>query len=101
MQAIRTRYHGPTNTMGSRISAKAESGTRYFPYDYASVNPHKDAAEAFANSFGWLKDGSTLESGVFGHDYYFVIVRGKETPMCVGCEASVVSECLCPSGGTL
>lgn len=79
MQAIRTRYHGATNTKGSRFSAKGEAKTMYFPFDYSdnSGNNHESAAYAYANSLGWLNKGDTLEGGVFGHDTYWILVRGK------------------------
>ena len=35
MQAIRTRYIGPTNTRDSRIQAKCEAKTIYVSYDHA------------------------------------------------------------------
>jgi hypothetical protein len=79
MQAIRTRYHGATNTKGSRLSAKGEAKTMYFGYDHAlgSELGHATAAHAYANSLGWLKDGSKLIGGVFGNDHYWVIVKGN------------------------
>lgn len=77
MQAIRTRYHGPTNTKGSRLSAKGEAKTMSFSCGYASGNDvgHAAAARAYANSLGWLLDGGKLVGGVFGNDYYWVIVE--------------------------
>ena len=43
---IRTRYHGPTNARGSRISATTISGQRvYVPYDHAlSTEENHDTA---------------------------------------------------------
>ena len=67
MKAIQTRYHGPTDTKGSRISAFDNDGNRiYLPYDHGSADPHRDAAIAFARKMewtpltlcgGWVKDG--------------------------------------------
>jgi hypothetical protein len=76
MQAIRTRFHGPTNTMGSRYSAQAEAGKKTFSADYslAYQDNHKQAAYDFANSLNWLERGETLEGGQFGNDFYWVIV---------------------------
>jgi hypothetical protein len=61
MQHITTRYHGPTNTKGSRISARAEAKTRYFHRDCAESieEAHKHAAEALANEL-WSAHGYKL-----------------------------------------
>lgn len=55
-QAIVTKYHGPTNTRGSRISARAYAGRVSVPYEYAlSVEEnHAAACRAFAAKFGWF-----------------------------------------------
>ena len=54
-QAIVTKYHGPTNTRGSRISAKCAGGRVSVPYDYALNNDqsHAAAAAALAAKLGW------------------------------------------------
>lgn len=71
-QAIETKYHGPTNTRGSRISAKADPGTIYVPYDHALdiAENHAAAAHAYAHKYGWDKysdyyGGGTREGYVF------------------------------------
>lgn len=54
-QAIVTRYHGPTNTRGSRISAQYAGGRIYVAYDHA-LSPegnHAAAAATLAASLGW------------------------------------------------
>lgn len=54
MQAITTKFHGPTNIRGSRISATAEAGRITLSWDSAK-NPeanHLAAAVAFAQKFG-------------------------------------------------
>lgn len=55
MQAIVTKYHGPTNTRGARISAKAQAGRLSVPYDSAlsTDGNHVRAASIFAARFGW------------------------------------------------
>lgn len=60
LQAIVTKYHGPTNYRGSRISAKAEAGRVSLPYDHAldAGDNHKKAAQALADRYGW-----TVEKG--------------------------------------
>lgn len=53
---IRTRYHGPTNARGSRISATTISGRRvYVPYDHAlnTVDNHTAAARKLAALIAW------------------------------------------------
>lgn len=56
MQAIVTKYHGPTNYRGSRISAKADAGRVTVPYDHAESNPHDVAALALCSKLGWNCD---------------------------------------------
>ena len=57
MQTITTKYHGPTDTRGSRIKATA-SGSKLFMY-YGIDNSksieenHRDAAQALADGHGW------------------------------------------------
>ena len=67
MQAIQTKYHGPTNTRGSRISAKAE-GVRGisipYPHELNTTDAHAKAANELANKYNWLEDGGwTLVGG--------------------------------------
>lgn len=65
MQAIITKYLGPTNTMGSRIKARAYAGSITVTYDHAidSDANHKRAATALADKYGWLDDGTKMVSG--------------------------------------
>jgi hypothetical protein len=46
MQAIQTRYHGPTNTLGARIKASCERGSLTIPYPYelSGDEVHREAA---------------------------------------------------------
>jgi len=55
LQAIVTRYHGPTNYKGSRVSARADAGRIILPWDYAlNVDEnHAAAAHALADRLGW------------------------------------------------
>lgn len=57
-QAIVTKYHGPTNSTGARISATAYAGRIYWHYDHALDAPenHRAAAIQLANRYGWLDD---------------------------------------------
>ncbi len=73
-QAIVTRYHGPTNTRGSRISATACGGRVVVPYDYAGevFDNHAAAAMALAAKLNWGGEwaGGVLPSG----DYAFTML---------------------------
>lgn len=77
MQAISTKFYGPTNYRGSRIRAKADAGTVWvdWKYELGVEENHDRAAWAFARKFGWdEKDypvyrGSTQE----GYVYVFAV----------------------------
>lgn len=47
---IRTTYKGPTDTLGSRITARYRGRQLTVPYDYAASDPHAVAAEAVAGA---------------------------------------------------
>jgi hypothetical protein len=56
MRAITTKYHGPTNYMGARISATATDSKRvYVPYDYSltTEGAHAKAASKLMARLGW------------------------------------------------
>lgn len=74
-QAIETKYHGPTNTRGSRISARAGAGRIFVPYDHALdiYENHAAAARAFADRFQW---GSEWVGGATADGYCFCSVNG-------------------------
>lgn len=55
LQAITTKYLGPTNTRGARIKATCDAGSLTVHWDYA-LNPsrnHAAAAQALAEKLGW------------------------------------------------
>lgn len=69
-QAIVCRYHGPTNTRGARVSARAQAGRLTLAWDDA-LDPAGNfarVARAFAGDKGWpgtmaggfLPDGSCV-----------------------------------------
>lgn len=64
MQAIVTKYLGPTNYRGARVKATCEAGTMTIPWDDALdvEGNHDKAATCLAWKFGWL-DSFTLASG--------------------------------------
>ena len=55
MQAIVTKYHGPRNVKGSRVSATCQAGRIYLEWDDASnaSSNHRLAAKALASKLGW------------------------------------------------
>ena len=81
MQAIRTRYHGPTNTRGSRISAQCAAGKISVSYDHAlnADDNRKAAARALRDKLGWDKDSyAPMFGGTFAGDDYFVFAAEWE-----------------------
>ena len=79
MIAILTKYHGPTNTRGSRISARR--GDSYpgdghpegrisipYPHELSGEDCHRAAADALCARFGWtgrLVGGGTRDGYAF------------------------------------
>ena len=55
MQAIQTKYIGPTNTRGSRIKAWCAAGsiTISYPHELSGQACYRAAAELLANKLGW------------------------------------------------
>lgn len=66
MHAIITKFHGPTNTRGSRVSASAAGRRVYVAYDhsYASYDNHGRAVEALCQDRQWPV-GEVNEHGHF------------------------------------
>ncbi len=77
MQAIRTRYHGPTNSRGSRIIAKCGAGSVTMPYNHALNldGNHAAAARLMLERMGWT---GIYNGGQFEHDYYWVVPSAWE-----------------------
>lgn len=55
MQAIETKFLGPTNTKGARIKASAQSGSVTIPFEYGTSTDgrHDLAVIALVNKLGW------------------------------------------------
>ena len=55
MQAIVTKYLGPTNSRGARVKATCQAGSKTIPWDDAlDVDANHDkAALALARQLGW------------------------------------------------
>jgi hypothetical protein len=78
VQAITTRYLGPTNTRGGRIKAKAWAKSLTVEYDHALnvEDNHREAAEALIAKLDWAKVGGVWHQGGHpdGSGYCFVCV---------------------------
>jgi len=75
MQAIRTKYHGPTDTKGPRISAQCEAGRIYVSYDHALNigDNHKAACDALVKKLGWNTEPyADMVGGEFDGAMYWV-----------------------------
>jgi hypothetical protein len=69
MKYIKTRFVGPTNFKGSRISVTDDDGNRkLIPIDHAWSDPHRQAAGIFCESLNWhgtLVEGSSSKGNVY------------------------------------
>lgn len=75
-QAIITKYHGPTNTVGSRISATSASGIRVFipyPHEANTEEAHRRAADKLIAKLGWETD-KPYAQGALKTGYAFVAI---------------------------
>lgn len=72
MKAIVTKYHGPTDTRGSRISASDGDRNRVsipYPHELSGEACHRKAAEALKAKMGWK---GVLIGGGLKNGYVFV-----------------------------
>ena len=77
MKAISTKYHGPTNARGSRISAYDVDGNRVsipYPYELSGEAVHRAAAVRLCEKVGW-PGADTLAGGAVKAGYVFVFVE--------------------------
>ena len=78
MKAIETKYHGPTNTRGARISATDMDGNRIsVPYPHEAQMgeaAHRVAAEALCRKMRW---SGRLIGGAVKSGYAFVFADGE------------------------
>ena len=77
MKAIETKYHGPTNTRGARISASDGDGNRIsipYPYELSGEAVHRKAAERLCDKMQW---SGALVGGATKRGYTFVFVEGN------------------------
>ena len=76
MKAIETKYHGPTDTRGSRITATDNDGHRIsngYSYELNSEAAHFEAAKKLAGKLGWAGE---MVAGWTKNGYVFVWVNG-------------------------
>lgn len=74
MKAIMTTYHGPTNTRGSRISAKDEDGNKVsipYPHELSGEAVHEKAARQLMEKMNWT---GTIKGGGYKNHYFFVFM---------------------------
>lgn len=77
MKAIRTKYHGATNTRGSRITASDQDGNKCtipYPHELSGEAVHRKAADALCKKMGWAGElvGGSLKDG-----YVFVFAADR------------------------
>lgn len=76
MQAIQTRFLGPTNVKGSRIKAWCDAGVIQIPYPHELSGQacHRKAAEALIVKLGWTSPyyGPLLGGHLPNGDHAFV-----------------------------
>lgn len=90
MQAIITKYIGPTNSRCSRIKATAAAGSITVDFDYGLdyEENHTAAAQKLAAKFGWtgkwvqgcLHTGDYVHTRVAEWTEYTVAERSEGTP---------------------
>lgn len=79
-QSIVTRYHGPTNSRGSRVSAVSASGHRVTLHWDSALNTdenHTAAALQMAQKLGWSGD---WHGGALGTGDGYCFVNADEVP---------------------
>lgn len=78
MKALVTRYHGPTNTKGARISVRAEGCKPvFYSFDYAAKDEggRFDAAQSYADAMGW---GKVISRGAMPNGDITFHLKGSE-----------------------
>lgn len=62
MQAIHTKYLGPTNSRGARIKATCAAGsvTVDYPHELSGQACHRAAADVLCAKLGWTDHGPLL-----------------------------------------
>lgn len=82
LQAIETRYCGPTGLKGSRIIATSADGHRHvlpYPHELSGEAVHRKAATELAEVMGWLRADLRLVGAPnrrAGYTFIFVDASG-------------------------
>ncbi len=79
MKAIMTKYHGPTNSRGSRIKAiDLDGNSVYLSFDpeWNHDTAHREAAKALCRKMRWT---GTLAQGSIKGGEVFVFVNSRNT----------------------
>lgn len=74
MQAITTKYVGPSNTKPGRIIATTASGLRLsvnYPHDLTTDDAHRMVAQKLADKYGWT---GKMVAGGLKNGFAFVFV---------------------------
>lgn len=82
MQAIRTRYFGPTNSRGARIQAKVEAGAIFVPFNHELTleENHQAACRAMLVRMNWnTLPYSAMVGASFNGDLYWVFADDLST----------------------
>jgi hypothetical protein len=84
MQAITTKFHGPTDHKGARITARCDAGRITIPYEYGASQDgaHDAAAQALIAKLDWNKHGRAWIRGHLpGNDgCVYVVVLSTASP---------------------
>jgi hypothetical protein len=87
MQSIICTYHGPTNTRGSRITAKATGANNRasvsVPYNHAlsHADVYWEAANKLAQKLGWT---GTMQAGNLKPDNMVFVFLNKQDQYTIG-----------------
>lgn len=82
MQAILTKYHGPTeHCLTGRISARCSGGSVSIPASrFLTEHMHVEAARQLCVKLGWVHDGYTrMVSGCLPNGTYAHVFAGGES----------------------
>ena len=84
MKTITTKYHGATNTRGSRVSATTQDlPRRYYSYDHGQRDMHRHAALAYCVKHEW--QGFYLaEGGLSVDSRVWVLMRSGADLILIG-----------------
>ncbi len=80
MQAIITKFYGPTNHKGARIKATCEAGSIWMSYEYGLNidGNHAKAAQMLIDKMGWNTEyySKTVMGGLPGNNGYAHVFTG-------------------------